>query len=229
MKRKYIAVLSLAIAGMFLSAALAFTQEGSAYFRECTGTVEIMPPGETGWTAAEPGQQLSGNTKISTGFKSTALVSLGNSTLLIRPLTRLTLDEIVNIQGDETVGINIQTGRIRAEVTAPAGGVTSFTVQSPMVTASVRGTSFDFDGINLTVDKGLVHIVGGDRTGTYVGVGQRSFSNPQTGKTTGAEATFREDMSFVISTAAEGPGPTVIIPESLMAPTPRKLSLGLEF
>jgi hypothetical protein len=192
--------------------------------------VEIMLPGENSWKAAVPGQPIGGDTKISTGFRSTAFVTLGNSTLIIRPLTRLTLDEIIHIQGDEKVNISMQIGRVRAEVKPPEGGATSFTVQSPMVTASVRGTSFDFDGTNLTVDEGRVHITGGDRAGVYVGVGQRSYSDPQTGKTTGGAVSFLADLSPSIPSAdalgASPPEPSVHTPGSL---TPQEFILGLVF
>jgi hypothetical protein len=207
---------------ILLSTVLLFAQEGKdveALIRECTGTVEIMMPGETVWKLAEPGQVIGGDTKISTGFKSTALIALGNSTLIVRPLTRLSLSEIVNIQGDETVSIGLQTGRVRAEVKAPSGGTTSFTVQSPMVTASVRGTSFDFDGTNLNVDEGRVHLSGGDGTGVYIGAGQRTASSHQTGRTTGAGQTFRNSLTPNIPAAdAAGTGPSpepaLVIPDA---------------
>jgi hypothetical protein len=231
MKRLFIGTVIL------LSAVLLFAQEGKdgeALIRECTGTVEIMMPGETTWKLAEPGQVIGGDTKISTGFKSTALIALGNSTLIVRPLTRLSLNEIVNIQGNETVSISLQTGRVRAEVKAPSGGATSFTVQSPMVTASVRGTSFDFDGTNLTVDEGRVHLSGGDGTGVYVGAGQRTVSSPQTGRTAGAGQTFRNSLTPTIPAAdaagaGTSSGPALAIPEPEPAAEPPDFNFVIEF
>jgi hypothetical protein len=41
-------------------------------------------------------------------------------------------------------------------VKPPAEGRTEFTVRSPVVTASVRGTSFEFDTKSLRVDEGRV-------------------------------------------------------------------------
>jgi hypothetical protein len=179
-----------------LCGAILFAQEqGSVYIREFTGTVEVKAPGAADWSAAQTGQALSRDTMISTGFKSTAFVALGNSTLVVRPLTRLTLQEIQNIQGDESVSINLQSGRVRADVKPPEGGVTSFIVQSPMVTASVRGTSFDFDGLNLHVGEGTVHVSGGDGTGVYVGAGHRIASNPQTGRTDSPTETFKAELT----------------------------------
>jgi hypothetical protein len=93
---------------------------------------------------------------ISTSFKSTALVSLENSKLIIRPLTRLTLEELVQREGGEEVSLYLRSGRVRAEVSPPAGRKTQFTVHSPSVTASVRGTAFEFAPPHLTVEEGRV-------------------------------------------------------------------------
>jgi hypothetical protein len=173
-----------------------YAQEtGQAYIKEFTGKVEIKAT-ETGpWMTVTAGTPVSRDTIISTGFKSTAIVNLGNSTLLIRPLTRLSLAEIQNAQGNETVRVTLQTGRVHADVAAPLGGQTEFTVQSPMVTASVRGTSFDFDGLNLSVNQGRVHVTGSDNSAVYVGAGHRSSSNPKTGRTAGPAQSAKEDLS----------------------------------
>jgi hypothetical protein len=97
---------------------------------------------------------------ISTGFKSTALLVLGNSTITLQPLTRLSLEELMETRGDEQVEVYLRTGRVRAEVRPPVGGTTVFTVRSPIATASVRGTVFDFDTVNLTVTEGQVQFAG---------------------------------------------------------------------
>jgi hypothetical protein len=189
-------------------------QEG--YIRDVFGTVELKGPGGAGWTAARAGQRVTKDTVISTGFKSTALVALGNSTVTVRPLTRLSVEEILNIQGNETVSLSLRSGRIRADVTAPAGGRTDFTVRSPIATASVRGTSFEFDGVNLRVDEGLVHVTGGDGTAVYVGAGHEAASDPVTGRTAGqAETAKAELVPALPEAAAEAvPEPAAIIPET---------------
>ncbi|MDR3247908.1 MAG: FecR domain-containing protein [Treponema sp.] len=206
-----VAVLLLLVGGSFLSA----QDSGQAYIKEFSGKVELKAPGTETWIPATTGAPLSRDTIVSTGFKSTALVALGNSVLLVRPLTRLTLTEIQNAQGNETVRVSLQTGRVRADVTPPPGGKTDFTVQSPMVTASVRGTSFDFDGINLHVDQGRVHVTGGDNSAVYVGAGHRSSSDPRTGRTAGAAQTAKEDLAPPLPTAvAESmPVPPAIVPD----------------
>jgi hypothetical protein len=138
---------------LFILAGGAFAQ---ASFVEVHGTVEVRPPGASAWTAAAAGMAVEPDTAISTSFRSTAIIQAGPSRILLRPLTRLTLEEIIDKQETEEVRLFLRSGRIRAEVSPPKGGKTNFTVHSPIAIASVRGTSFDFDMVNLSVDNGLV-------------------------------------------------------------------------
>jgi hypothetical protein len=176
--------------------------DSRAIIREITGTVELKAPGAERWSPARAGQEISRATVISTGFKSIAIVALGNSTVTVRPLTRLTLEEIQSSQGDESVRLELHAGRVRAEVNPPSGGRTDFTVRSPQATASVRGTAFDFDGMNLDVAEGRVYVAGGDGTGNYIGAGHRSLSSSQTGRTTGSGELERAGLSPLIPVAA---------------------------
>jgi hypothetical protein len=153
--RKQMDVLVLALGGIFLLAPQLQAQE-IAFLRELNGTVEIKAPGSTAWVNAAEGDRIEKNTLVSTGFKSTAVLVLGDSLIRVRPLTRLSLEEIVKNQSGEQVSLYLQTGRVRAEVKPPAGGKTDFTVRSPTATASVRGTSFEFDTEKLRVDEGRV-------------------------------------------------------------------------
>jgi hypothetical protein len=196
------------IAGLILlNGILIFGQTAS--IRDLSGTVELKAPGTSAWVAAQRGARIYKDTTISTGFKSTALIAVGNSTILVRALTRLTLAELQSSQGNEEVRIELQTGRIRTEVNPPVGNRTSFVVRSPTATASVRGTSFDFDGVNLKVDEGTVHVAGGDGLGAYVGPGHEAISDPQTGRTAGpaelfwAELTLGRPAAYRADVAAE--------------------------
>ena len=131
-----------------------------AVIRELAGTVEIMRPGSDTWVAASRGQVLDEDTVISTGFRSTAVIALGSSLVTLRPLSRLTVTELSRIQETERVDLNLQTGRVRAEVTAPEGGRTEFNVRSTQATNSVRGTVFEFDTLGLVVLEGTVDFTG---------------------------------------------------------------------
>jgi hypothetical protein len=213
-----------AIMLLVMGASLLYAQEGGAYITDITGTVEVKAPGAAEWRAAEAGESITKDTVISTGFKSTALVILGNSTLMVRPLTRLTVEEIQNRRGNESVNLFIQTGRIRAEVKPPAGGKTDFRVRSPVVTASVRGTSFDFDGFNLSVTEGQVHLTGGDGTAVYVGAGHQAASDPATGRTAGSEELTMADLIPAPPAAAEGMNAAAV-----MLPAAANRSVGFEW
>jgi hypothetical protein len=133
-----------------------FAQNQRAFIREITGTVELKAHGSADWIPGKAGDRILPNTVISTGFRSTALLAIDNSTIVIRPLTRLTLEELLEQDGTEQVSLSLRTGRIRANVTPPAAGRIDFSVRSPIATASVRGTAFDFDTLNLHVSEGMV-------------------------------------------------------------------------
>jgi hypothetical protein len=148
-------VSTLVLGGFILFVPRLHAQE-AAFFRGVSGTVETRASGSEVWVKAAEGDRIERNTIISTGFKSTAAVVVGDSVITIRPVTRLTLEEIIRNQTGEQISLHLQTGRIRADVKPPAGEKIDFTVRSPSATASVRGTSFEFDTENLRVDEGRV-------------------------------------------------------------------------
>jgi hypothetical protein len=174
-----------------------FAQEAlvQAVIREISGTVEVREPNAAAWTAASRGQTLARNMFISTGFKSSALIAIGNSLLTVQPLTRLSLEELTQAEGSEKVDLNLRTGRIRANVKPPASGRTDFTIRSPTATASVRGTVFEFNGVQLRVDEGRVHLAGSSGNGTYVGTGHLARTDIETGRTLSAAETAREELA----------------------------------
>jgi hypothetical protein len=128
--------------------------------KELSDTVELKASGDAVFFPASAGAEVLKNTVISTGFKSTALVEAGSAVILVRPLTRLTLTEIQASQGSETLNMNLQSGRVRVDLKPPAGTRASLGVTSPIATASVRGTSFDFDTRKIRVHNGVVALKG---------------------------------------------------------------------
>jgi hypothetical protein len=150
---------------------------------EAIGTVEIKAPGSVEWLPARVGDTIAKNGAISTGFKSTARLSLGNSTITVRPLTRLSLEELTASQGAEQVELNLRAGRVRAEVNRPSNGNdVNFSVRSPSATASVRGTVFEFDGVNLDVIDSTVELSGSNGKRVIVDTGGSSYVNETTGQ-----------------------------------------------
>ena len=137
------------------AAVLTFAQNPEAVIREITGTVELKRPGSN-WVAANTGDRIDRATVISTGLRSFALLAAGNSIVTVRPVTRLTLEDLLSRDETETMNISLQTGRIRVDVTPPAGLKSDFTVRAPTVTASVRGTSFEMDTTGIQVLEGTV-------------------------------------------------------------------------
>jgi hypothetical protein len=186
---------------LFWAASALFAQDADephAIIRDISGTVELKAPHAADWSPASRGQAITRDTLISTGFKSSALIAIGKSTLTVQPLTRLSLEELTLAEGGEKVALNLRTGRVRANVKPPAGGKTDFTVRSPSATASVRGTVFDFNGIDIRVDEGRVYFSGADRSGTYVGAGHEARTIVETGRIVSPGETAKEGlMPFV--------------------------------
>jgi hypothetical protein len=215
------------LAGLVLSVPPAGAQEG--IIRELAGEVEIKAPGSGEWVRAARGDRVGGKTLISTGFRSSAVIALGNSSLIIRPLTRLSLEEISRRDGEETVSLGLRAGRVRAEVAPPREGRTEFVIRSPTATASVRGTVFDFDTVNLSVEEGTVLFSGSDGRPMAVAAGERSLADEKAGRASAPrEAAIAELVPDLPAGSESG---TAAIPEevvSIAAPA-EPLDVGVDW
>jgi hypothetical protein len=149
-----------------------FAQSG--VIREFSGDVELKRSGASKFVPARQGDKVAEDTIVSTGFKSLAIIEVGNSTIAVKALTRLSLAEIQSTQDVETLNLKLQTGRVKVDVKPPAGSRANCTVQSPVATASVRGTSFEFDTINLKVNEGSVAFRGNRGLGLVIPAGMSS-------------------------------------------------------
>ena len=167
MKRLYIITMLFLLCG-----AQIFAQNGT--IKELMGTVELKRAGQANFVPAKNGDAVAKDTVVSTGFKSSALIAMGSSVITVRPLTRLTLTEIGASQGTETINVGLQTGRVRVDVKPPVGTKASMNVQAPIATASVRGTSFEFDTQFLKVLEGTVAFQGRRGGAMMVGAGYTS-------------------------------------------------------
>jgi hypothetical protein len=67
---------------------------------------------------------------------------------------------LIRVHDTEQVNLNLQSGRVRAEVNAPTDAGIEFNVRSSSATASVRGTVFEFDTLYLFVISGTVEFYG---------------------------------------------------------------------
>jgi len=157
---------------MVSAAVFAYSQAGT--IREMSGEVELKTVGSSVFVPAQQGTQVAQDTIVSTGFKSTAVIAVGSSVITVRPLTRLSLSDIQSSAGTENLNVNLQAGRVRVDVKPPAGTRAATTVQSPSATASVRGTVFEMDVLNLNVVEGRVAFNGQNGLTVLVGRGSSS-------------------------------------------------------
>ncbi|MGP1414827.1 MAG: FecR family protein [Treponema sp.] len=111
------------------------------------GKVEVQKDGQ--WKLAQKGETLDSGVLISTGFKSELTMKVDGSTIIVQPLTRLRLDEIVKKGDVLSSKVYLDMGSIKANVKPAETKKVSFTVRTPVATASVRGTSgeISYNGI----------------------------------------------------------------------------------
>jgi hypothetical protein len=142
-----------------------------ATFRTVTGKVEIQVPGQA-WMPATVGMEVPLKATISTGFGGGAVLELGATTLTVRQLTRLRIDELSTQNKVTQTNLTMPVGRIRADVKATAGNATDFKLRSPVSTAAVRGTGFETDGTYLTVFESVVAFLSQSGISISVGTGE---------------------------------------------------------
>jgi len=126
-----------------------------AVIENVDGRVEVEL-GSGGWIPAQPGMVLSAGDMISSSFGAGAVLRIGDATLMVRPLTRLRIDELAEREGVLESELFLQVGRVRSELRSSGNRIQEFRVRSPVATAAVRGTQFEFDGVNLEVFEGSV-------------------------------------------------------------------------
>ncbi len=147
-----IAKLCVAIVAIGLTVAPAFALAGQVV--TVSGKVEIQASNGT-WKTLKAGDSLEAGNMISTGFKSEATVKLGASILTVRPLTRMSLNQLVEKEDTVETEVYLEVGNVKAEVNSFNNKKNGFSVKSPVATASVRGTVLEV-GESLTVYEGTV-------------------------------------------------------------------------
>jgi hypothetical protein len=147
-------------------------------FRSVKGKVEYQLPGES-WKTASVGTAVPTGAQISTGFRSEATLEIDTAILEIKPLTRMRIDELVEREGLVSTGLFLKVGRVRADVKKLEGLQNEFRLESTVSTAAVRGTSFEYDGVNVRVFTGSVWLANRFNIGTLVSAGGRgsAFGN----------------------------------------------------
>lgn len=153
MKRAIAVFLWVLIAGLALA-------EPVMTLKNIKGKVEVKQLGKS-WLAATEGMKIDKLATLSTGFDSTAVLVIDQNTIKLDPITRLTVDKIIEKAQTTSTSLHLRVGKVTAEVKTATGAKQDFKVTSPYSTASVLGTEFTFDGINLSVKKGRVRFIPG--------------------------------------------------------------------
>ncbi|HTH12962.1 MAG TPA: FecR domain-containing protein [Spirochaetia bacterium] len=139
----------------------------SASVAKITGKCQLQAGND--WTPLTVGQVLPVGATVSTGFRSELQLKIGPSTITVKALSRLTVKDLVQSGSDVKTDLYLKVGKISAEVNKDDSVATNqFKVGSPVSTASVRGTSFTFDGVSLQVARGMVDFA--DLRGNVVSV-----------------------------------------------------------
>jgi hypothetical protein len=148
MKKLFIAAIALLL--VFQASA-----DIGAVLTDIKGKVQVKPrDGE--WVTATEGISVDSLTTISTGFDSSVVLKMNKTTVFVKPLTRMTLDKLVESNGTVSTSLFLRVGSVKASVKSTEGVKQDFKVQSPYSTASVRGTEYGFNGRRVDTSEGTV-------------------------------------------------------------------------
>jgi len=127
-----------------LAALILTTAVTSAYALDATvvstkGKTEVQKGNS--WEALKPGSKLQKGDVVQTGFKSELKIKIGESTVDVAPMTRITIEQLAAKDTKDETSIYLDTGSVKSDVKKTDKRRVGFTVRSPAATASVRGTS----------------------------------------------------------------------------------------
>jgi hypothetical protein len=105
------------------------------------GTVQVKQSGGS-WTTAETGMLLYQSDSVKTGENTSASIVLFESSIIqLDSDTEVTLQELIQQEGETSVTIQQDAGRTLTTV-SKISGIDNYEVQTPTTVASVRGTAF---------------------------------------------------------------------------------------
>lgn len=108
-----------------------------------SGKVEVLNGNL--WEALSVGDNLTSGDTIQTGFKSSAVLKIKDSTVNVEALTRMTVEQLSENSEKDNVRVFVKTGGVKSDVQKSNGKKIGFTVRTPVATASVRGTEFSVE------------------------------------------------------------------------------------
>jgi hypothetical protein len=159
------------IALILLLAPSAEAADVTAVVAKITGKAQVLKDAD--WVPLTVGQQLAVGSTVSTGFRSELQLKIGPSTVTVKALSRLTVQDLIQTGTDVKTDLYLKVGKIDAEVNKSEAVTTqNFTVRSPVSTASVRGTAFTYDGFTLQVTRGMVEFSDLHGNKVFVPVGE---------------------------------------------------------
>ena len=186
---------------LILFAGFAPLYAAEARVLETDGRVEIRMTPDEDWAALEEGMTVPVGATISTGFGASAIIQVGPAARLeVSALSRLTLEELIEREGLVESDLHLGVGRVRADVEAVEGVQSDFNLSSPVSTAAVRGTSFEFDGVNVRVFQGRVNLSNRFNQSTTVSDGESSSTTGDDDPASGDQS-LEEESSVNIYTA----------------------------
>ena len=140
---------------VFVSASLLFAAEFSAEVVSVSGKAEVLV--DSTWKSIAAGDSLKSGDMIQTGFKSSVVLKVKNSTVNVSPLTRMTVEQLSDNPEKDNVRLFV-----KADVKKTDARKVGFTVRTPVATASVRGTEFSvqnkFNSTDVNTTRGSVAV-----------------------------------------------------------------------
>ncbi len=103
------------------------------------GKVEIRKG--SSWVKAKEGTKLAVGDLVSTGFKSEMTVKIDGSVIVVRPLTRLKIEDIAQKNDAVSSEVFLNVGSIKVDIKPASTKRVEFKAKTPVATASVRGTA----------------------------------------------------------------------------------------
>lgn len=171
-----------------------FAENFSAQVLQVSGKAEVL--NGTEWKVLSVGDSLKNGDTIQTGFKSSLVLKVKESTINVAPLTRMTVEQLSENPQKDDVRVFVKTGSVNSDVKKSANKKLGFTVRTPVATASVRGTEFSventFNSVAVNTSRGSVAVSRGTNS---VQVAQETDSSETVAEQEDSESQESESLS----------------------------------
>lgn len=166
------------------------------------GKAEIKKGGN--WQPAKAGNKIEAGSMISTGFKSELTLKIDGSVITVRPMTRLTIEEITQKNEAVSSEVYLNVGSVKADIKPASTKKVEFKVKTPVATASVRGTSGEIGSDGLLIGtSGSWSYVNNNGIETRVNIGDSVIINDSGMVTPAQNIKANEVLPQTVKTLAE--------------------------